>query len=1113
MATEALLSAPTAITIDSDGNVFFIDSGTNTIKMIVASDNTIQTVAGGIKRDPIIALLKEGKYPNEPYPRYINTGYRFNNEVVYYDNINSRLQNDNGTGTDNTGNPLGFYISDKHKSYEFFYIDDLTRNRIDIDPSENAIVDEQLDSNSLVSLTNRLDDINTNEYLDLEYNNENDYKYTDIYTGLHSIINEVKYYLFIDASGNLLDSNGLLNTNTITPSRCFFITTTNNIDPTATTFDGMYIKKFSIGNGLSAVTNTFDVSNLNTNIYSLTDGATYNIMYSSIDPREINKLPNVPNYVYYLNLSAAPPAPSPAPQPSPSPAPQPSPSPQRSPSPSPQPAPQPSPQPAPQPSPQPAPQPSPPLIITSVTRESSSLGIKINWNCEGDCGTSSRSYSYKYSIDGGINWNFMLNNSIILTGTTLSYIVNDVGVNTTTDVTCNVKIRKNNLSDDSTIVTSNTMSITIPRITPQSQITSLVSSNIRDSSFDLIWNAPSNETGGTVINRYYLELNGVPSNLHLLDPSNISFIAATGTTPLKMKTTIAYVDNNYILRITCQTLYTVRMQVSTYEFDQDMSVISNSISVTTLDCPTITGFAELYKPTLVLAYIHISSSAFSPTTFINNSGFITSVAQSQVYNIITSTNSNVADYNPLLNPTVSSSSSAPVSLLSNVKIPLMATSTNAQITSSRIFGPPSLWNQIYFNNTRSLRPDGTPWPKINKYAILDNSDLDFAKPSFFDTINLTPGTVGQPTTLGTVTGRVLNNDGSVAYYYIGRIIDTTPLNTIINYIPNFLPSYINQTGAYVFPGTGSYWVNNTSNIVEVGIFNPYSLARRTPAPAPASSSGGSMVGGSIMKIYTDDFNNLMFHDVTTHTDYLLEPLLDKNGIQKKNEIDSLLWYSTVDTTIVGAINLYDVETARPSLTDRLPHFTNEIPQNNINNFNNMIKIIKEFYNKNPKISCISDATSRIIIRINELIYSKMPSLSDIINSDSTTETNESTPETDESTPETDKTDKSTTETDEVPIITIGSTIKDNNTNKYTVPISWTPLNTISTISIIFTKDMLPVLPIPQSLIKPINMGIITPENPGTKTFVNMAPGTYTVTITTLSDSGEINFATNTFTLN
>ena len=61
--------------------------------------------------------------------------------------------------------------------------------------------------------------------------------------------------------------------------------------------------------------------------------------------------------------------------------------------------------------------------------------------------------------------------------------------------------------------------------------------------------------------------------------------------------------------------------------------------------------------------------------------------------------------------------------------------------------------------------------------------------------------------------------------------------------------------------------------------------------------------------------------------------------------------------------------------------------------------------------------------------------------------------------------------------------------------------------------MLPVLPIPQSLIKPINMGIITPENPGEKTFVNMAPGTYTVTITTLSDSGEINFGTNTFTLN
>jgi sugar lactone lactonase YvrE len=46
LATEAKISAPTGIAVDSKGNVFFSDTGNNRIRVIYAADSTIDTIAG-----------------------------------------------------------------------------------------------------------------------------------------------------------------------------------------------------------------------------------------------------------------------------------------------------------------------------------------------------------------------------------------------------------------------------------------------------------------------------------------------------------------------------------------------------------------------------------------------------------------------------------------------------------------------------------------------------------------------------------------------------------------------------------------------------------------------------------------------------------------------------------------------------------------------------------------------------------------------------------------------------------------------------------------------------------------------------------------------------------
>ena len=46
VATQAMISLPTAIAVDSSGNVFFADSNNNRVREVVAASGTIQTVAG-----------------------------------------------------------------------------------------------------------------------------------------------------------------------------------------------------------------------------------------------------------------------------------------------------------------------------------------------------------------------------------------------------------------------------------------------------------------------------------------------------------------------------------------------------------------------------------------------------------------------------------------------------------------------------------------------------------------------------------------------------------------------------------------------------------------------------------------------------------------------------------------------------------------------------------------------------------------------------------------------------------------------------------------------------------------------------------------------------------
>lgn len=911
IAREVKLNAPTKLQFDASGNLYFINSGTNTIHVILASNSRIYKVCGDNSiNDSLSIILNRVVNVGKPYSRYIHTGYNYYSEGnfynVYYDNINSR--------NCFTGKYMYYDLLKYYDSSKLFIIKDNVR----IDLSGVQTVDFDFGTNylnyygnvnskpySIVFLTpwGGVSSTDTNPYTipenlylnnsDLPYSNTDNYLYKYVDFNVTTNISNSRIVfdptLVTDVSWSF-NSQGLADFRTITLKPSYFWLMI--ISPTN---PNIYINKYRLSN----LNNSFD-SNLQ---YTDSDGAIIQIPFNSIvdinpdgttlttnNNRDSINNPSDTNTVYtYRNFEVLPPAPAPAPVPVSALAP----------------APMPVPAPAPAPVSVSAPVPASASVsaISGFTVENLSyLNVKLSWNNDEGARIDASGrlvLTYQYKLSEPLR-------TVLNSSTTIELDSSS----TVPKLFCNLRLssyssspvrftifRTLGTTNSATVSTSLTLT---PQPTPLSTPVLLQPSgdDITSTSIRLRWTqinplsyvTPTIFFYAVIVPSDLLCSTSVPStNPYVILLQNVT---SSGTNYNTLITNIGI--NNPIVP-------NKSYNISIYSTTDNTNFTDKSLNSAVLcyrtpaPTPPPQTTAVLFRTNFSLTYIQLSTTAIP-----------------SLQNTITDTRLYISDGTRTFTPTFTP---MPTYVIPTIEQSAIIVSNGGNV---------NLGNYVYFHQNRSGATDIK-----QKYAIVYNNGTNTV-PSYL-TIDTNTTLNSNSTNFGVVSGTMIV--GTTTYYYKGIL---TMFNSDIGiFITNDLTNYILQSPSpdYDISTNLEYgWMNATNQ--QIGYFN-------------ATSAGGFLVGGGepwpLYEIINS--NPIQYYTVDPVQQRRYDLIVD-------NSSGTLLMKSDVDLTLQGTISIFDANATNPLETTITPNTVEEL-QIGVDN-------IRNYFVKNPELRKVDNSREYII---------------------------------------------------------------------------------------------------------------------------------------------------------